>query len=189
MSPEHIPYAGRGGEKLASALDAFELSVKGAVCADFGSATGGFCDCLLRRGAVRVHSVDTCYGQLDWKLRKDPRVEVHERTNALHAKPPEQVELVTIDVGWTPQRLIIPAAESWLRGGGYVVSLLKPIYELRKLRRGRPPRKLEDDHARAICSEVLQTLIDAGHDTRAVTTSPVRGKGGNLEFFLLLLRA
>ncbi|MGC9454281.1 MAG: SAM-dependent methyltransferase, partial [Phycisphaerae bacterium] len=113
MSPEATSYAGRGGEKLASALDAFEISVEGLVCADFGSATGGFCDCLLRRGARRVHAVDTCYGQLDWKLRTDPRVVVHERTNALHAEPAEMVDLATVDVGWTPQRLIIPAVRRW----------------------------------------------------------------------------
>lgn len=186
MSAEHTSYAGRGGEKLASALDAFSLSVEGLICADFGSATGGFCDCLLRRGATKVHSVDTCYGQLDWKVRTDPRVVIHERTNALHAEPPEKVDLVTIDVAWTPQRLIIPAATRWLRPGGRIVSLLKPLYELRKLQRHRPPRTLEDERSRDICREVLEGLEATAEHVRAVATSGLRGKGGNQEFFLLL---
>ena len=102
------PYVSRGGEKLAAALDRFGLDVTGLVCADLGSHVGGFVDCLLRRGAARVHSVDTAYGTLAWKLRRDSRVVVYERTNAMHVSLPEPVDLVTIDVGWTPQVRILP---------------------------------------------------------------------------------
>ncbi len=105
-------FASRAGEKLQFALDQFQISVKDKICADLGSSTGGFVSCLLRNGASKVYSVDTSYGELAWTLRNDPRVIVMERTNALHVQFPEQVDLVTIDVGWTPQALILPKAIS-----------------------------------------------------------------------------
>ncbi len=101
-------YVSRGGEKLAAALDHFKVDVSGRVCADLGSQVGGFVDCLLQRGAVRVYAVDTCYGTLAWKLRRDSRVAVLERTNAMHVSLAEPVDVVTIDVGWTPQCKILP---------------------------------------------------------------------------------
>src|SRR4051812_11330036 len=97
-------FISRAGQKLDHALTAFGVGVGGLVCADLGSNTGGFVDCLLQRGASRVYAVDTGYGVLDWKLRKDPRVVVMERTNAMHVRLPEPVDLVTIDVAWTRQR-------------------------------------------------------------------------------------
>ena len=111
MDEDENDYVSRGGRKLAAALEAFGLDVTGLSCADFGANVGGFTDCLLRRGAARVAAVDTGYGALDWTLRNDPRVQVLERTNALHAEPPaERVDLVTIDVAFTPQRRVVPAA-------------------------------------------------------------------------------
>ena len=101
-------YVSRGGDKLAAALDHFERDVTGRVCADLGSHVGGFVDCLLGRGAARVYAVDTSYGTLAWKLRRDPRVVPLERTNAIHVELIEPVDLVTIDVGWTPQAKILP---------------------------------------------------------------------------------
>ena len=93
----------RAGTKLAHALSSFAFNPAEGVCVDLGSHEGGFVDCLLQHGAPKVHSVDTSYGTLAWKLRQDPRVVIHERRNALHWRPPEPVHLVTIDVGWTPQ--------------------------------------------------------------------------------------
>src|SRR5436309_10496612 len=103
-------FVSRAGQKLEHALAVFGLDVTGATCADLGSNTGGFVDCLLRRGAAKVYAVETGYGVLDWKLRKDPRVVVMERTNAMHVVLPERVRAVTIDVAWTKQRHILPAA-------------------------------------------------------------------------------
>jgi predicted rRNA methylase YqxC with S4 and FtsJ domains len=119
MSPGSRPvlclaHVSRGGDKLAAALDHFELDVARRVCADLGSHVGGFVDCLLQRGAARVYSVDTCYGTLAWRLRRDPRVVVLERTNAMHVSLPEPVDLITIDVGWTPQAKILPNAAGLL---------------------------------------------------------------------------
>ncbi len=182
-------FASRAGEKLAFALDAFEMSVEQAVCADFGCNVGGFTDCLLGRGAAKVYAVDTGYGALAWTLRTDDRVVVMERTNALRCDAPEPVRLVTVDVAWTPQRRIVPAAMRWLDGpDGRVVSLLKPHYELPAARRPKGRTPLADADARAVCRDVCEAL--AGDcDVLAAAASPLRGKGGNVEFLLLLAPA
>src|SRR5881394_1628680 len=111
-------FVSRAGQKLDHALTHFQLDVTGKVCADLGSNTGGFVDCLLRRGAAKVYAIDTGYGALDWKLRRDPRVVAMERTNAMHAVLPEPVSVVTIDVAWTKQRHILPAARRMVSGDG-----------------------------------------------------------------------
>ena len=110
MSDPAKPFVSRAGLKLEHAMQTFGLDAAGKVCADLGSNTGGFVDCLLRRGAARVYAVDTGYGVLEWKLRNDPRVVVMERTNAMHVVLPEKVQIVTIDVAWTRQQRILPAA-------------------------------------------------------------------------------
>ncbi|MGD2108262.1 MAG: SAM-dependent methyltransferase [Phycisphaerae bacterium] len=133
--PASHPYVSRGGEKLAAALDHFQIDVSGVVCADLGSHVGGFVDCLLQRGAAKVYSVDTSYGTLAWKLRRDPRVVVLERTNAMHVSLPEPVNLVTIDVGWTRQAKILPNVAKLLAPSGFVITLIKPQYEC-PVRRG-----------------------------------------------------
>jgi 23S rRNA (cytidine1920-2'-O)/16S rRNA (cytidine1409-2'-O)-methyltransferase len=183
-------FVSRAGDKLNAALDAFGLDVSGATCADFGCNIGGFTDCLLQRGAARVYAVDTGYGALAWKLRKSDRVVVMERTNALRCDVPEPVDLVAIDVAWTPQSLIVPAAARWLKdshaGAGRIVSLLKPHYELAKMRRDRPRRRLADAEAEAVCLEVCRRLAESNCCVTAAMRSRLRGKGGNLEFLLLL---
>ena len=155
MARERRRFVGRAGEKLDAALEGFGLDVRGLACADFGCNVGGFTDCLLQHGAAKVYAIDTGYGKLAWSLRQDGRVVVLERTNALHCPPPETVDLVAIDLGWTPQVLSVPAAKRWLRPGGRIVSLLKPHYELAKLRGRKPHRALSDDEAReafeAVC--------------------------------------
>lgn len=126
MPENENKYVTRSGLKLEHALSVFHVDPTGMVCADLGSHQGGFVDCLLEHGAVRVYSVDTSYGTLAWKLRKDPRVVVMERTNAMHVQLPEPVDLVTIDVGWTPQRHVLPAALRILKDGGRIITLVKP---------------------------------------------------------------
>jgi 23S rRNA (cytidine1920-2'-O)/16S rRNA (cytidine1409-2'-O)-methyltransferase len=131
------PFVSRAGLKLDHALSEFALNVTGRTCADFGCNIGGFTDCLLQRRAAKVYAIDTGYGTLAYSLRVDERVVVMERTNALHAMPPEPVDLVTIDLAWTPQRHAIPAALKWLRADpatatsmAAIVTLVKPHYEL-----------------------------------------------------------
>src|SRR4051812_10816044 len=118
-----MEFVSRAGQKLDHALAVFDLDVKGLICADLGSNVGGFVDVLLQRGAKKVYSIDTGYGVLAWKLRKDPRVVVMERTNAMHANLPEPVQLVTIDVAWTKQKHILPAAKKLLSPEGICVTL------------------------------------------------------------------
>src|SRR3954470_21157040 len=134
-------FVSRAGQKLEHALVKFSIDVHGKVCADLGSNTGGFVDCLLQRGAAKVYAIDTGYGALEWKLRRDPRVVVMERTNAIHATLPEPVQIITIDVAWTRQRIILPAARRMLAEHGDVVTLIKPHYESQpsQLRKGILP--------------------------------------------------
>ncbi|MCD6364615.1 MAG: hypothetical protein J7M14_01945 [Planctomycetes bacterium] len=192
MGQKNGQFVGRAGEKLSAALEGFSLNVSGFICADFGCNVGGFTDCLLQHGAAKVYAIDTGYGKLAWKLRMDPRVVVMERTNALHASPVEAVDLVTVDVAWTPQRLIVPAAMKWLRGDtdgreqGRVVSLLKPHYELAKLQRKRPHRPIDEKHAGAVCLQVCRDLLQNTCLVHSMMKSPLLGKGGNVEFLLML---
>jgi 23S rRNA (cytidine1920-2'-O)/16S rRNA (cytidine1409-2'-O)-methyltransferase len=180
-------FVSRAGEKLDAALDAFGLDVRGWVCADFGCNVGGFTDCLLGRGAAKVFAIDTGYGELAWKLRKDPRVAVLERTNALYCPVSEPVDLVTIDVAWTPQVLAVPSAMRWLKPGGRVVSLLKPHYEAAKMARHKPSSVLTVERAREVCLRVCRELQDkAICQVRAVMQSVLKGKGGNVEFLIEL---
>lgn len=210
------PYVSRGGLKLRHALDTFALNPTSLTAADLGCSTGGFTDCLLQAGAARVFSVDTAYGQLAWTLRKDPRVVVLERSNALHVEPPEPVDLVVLDLGWTPQRLAIPAAMRWLKPGpaSRIISLIKPHYEAsdragqtddetrarRRSRHGPSPRDhgiLPEDQAEAITSRVVESLPTLGVEVLALTKSPILGGAGgrskstttgNAEWLVLLRR-
>lgn len=188
MTEPSEPYASRGALKLAAALDAFRVDPAGRVCADLGCSAGGFTDVLLRRGARRVHAVDTGYGVLAWRLRQDPRVAVHERTNVLRLKLDEPCGLVVVDVGWTRQERVVPVALSLLAPGGDIVSLLKPHYEAPQawLARGvLPPARVDEVVARV----VADLTKAAGVVLAGSLVSPLPGgKGGNVEV-LLHLRA
>jgi len=179
-------YVTRSGLKLEHALGVFGVSPAGLVCADLGSHQGGFVDCLLHHGAVKVYSVDTSYGTLAWKLRIDPRVVVMERTNAMHVELPEPVDLVTIDVGWTPQRHVLPAAASLLKPQGRIISLVKPQYEATEAERVDgvvPEHSLDPVLARA-----RMDIEKTGLALLGETRSPLKGGGGNVEFLFLLAR-
>lgn len=177
-SPE-IRYVSRAGHKLQAALDTFGIEPAGWVCADLGCNVGGFVDCLLQRGAQKVYAVDTGYGTLAYKLRKDPRVEVMERTNAMHVTLPEPVRLITIDVGWTRQHNILPHALTLLAPRGQIVSLIKPHYEADKsLLNGGvlPPEQVD------VVIETVRTRINqAGGQIISLIPSPLLGQKGNNE--------
>ncbi|MEE2681677.1 MAG: SAM-dependent methyltransferase [Planctomycetota bacterium] len=189
-------FVSRAGEKLEHALHTFDLDVADLRCADFGSNVGGFTDCLLQREAGHVIAIDTGYGVLAWKLRSDERVTVLERTNALHAEPPAGgVDLVVIDLAWTPQRLALPAARPWLAEGGRVVSLIKPHYELsedrkHQLQGGFLPQELAPE----VMRETLDSMHELGFSVSDSTQSPLvggkssrkRGVPGNIEYLALL---
>jgi len=192
-------FVSRAGEKLQGALDAFGVHARvvGRVCADFGCNVGGFTDCLLQAGAAKVFAIDTGYGELAWKLRKDPRVAVMERTNALYCDVPEPVDLVTVDVAWTPQRLAVPAALKWLKtgtetkntplDGPLIISLIKPHYEAEKFLGRKPHGVLSPEQASDIASRVCDELAHTFPcRVLGLTPSSLLGKGGNREFLALI---
>ncbi|MFB3890577.1 MAG: SAM-dependent methyltransferase [Phycisphaerae bacterium] len=185
-------FVSRAGQKLDAALAAFGLDVRDFLCADFGCNVGGFTDCLLQRGAAKVYAIDTGYGELAWKLRKDPRVVVMERTNAIYCPVAEMVDLVAIDVAWTPQELIVPAAMKWLKPptpagpGGRIISLLKPHYELARAEGRKPHAAISAERADSVRRDVCLRIEALGCAVRRWVPSPLKGKGGNAEFVLLL---
>ena len=172
-------FVSRAGQKLDHALATFGLDVSGLTCADLGSNAGGFVDCLLRRGAARVYAVDTGYGVLEYKLRRDPRVVVMERTNAMHVVLPEPVGVVTVDVAWTRQRHILPAARRLLSAGGFVVTLIKPHYE------ADPSQLLKvllpESDVDGVVAAVRADVVAAGFELVRTVRSPILGAGGNVE--------
>ena len=182
-----LPYVSRGGLKLAAALDAFGVDPAGWVCGDIGASTGGFTDCLLQRGAVRVYAVDVGYGQLAWSLRQDPRVISIERTNIRHlASLPELVALATVDVSFIGLSLVLPNIVKLLAPGGQIIALIKPQFEVGKGQVGkggvvRDP-KLHD----AAIEKVLAAAVSAGLTPSGVIRSPITGPAGNVEFLAWL---
>ena len=172
-------FVSRAGEKLDYALSVFGIDVTGRVCADFGSNVGGFVDCLLERGAQRVYAIDTGYGALDWRLRRDPRVVVMERTNAMHVELPERVDLVSIDVAWTKQKHILPAARRLLEPTGCVVTLLKPHYEADPARLVKGV--LPEDNLQHVLDAVKRDIQACGLRLLQTVRSPIRGGKGNAE--------
>lgn len=178
-----LPYASRGGFKLAAALDAFGLGVAGWTAADVGASTGGFSDCLLQRGAARVYAIDVGYGQLAWKLRQDPRVVVMERTNARYLDDlPEPVDLATIDVSFISLKLIIPAVLGWLRPGGQIVALIKPQFEAGRELVGKGGVVRDPTVHRAVLVDLTAWAGSQGLGLRGLIRSPITGPAGNIEF-------
>ena len=186
-APDH-PYVGRGGLKLAHALDTFAIAVTGREALDVGASTGGFTDVLLQRGAARVVALDVGHGQLDWRLRNDPRVVVIEHFNARHLTPadlPGSVDIVVIDVSFISLRQILPPVATVLREGADVVALVKPQFEAGRdeVRKGiiRDPAV----HDRVL-AEVTAAGAEVGLTRVGSTPSPITGQKGNVEFLLHL---
>lgn len=178
-------FASRAGDKLDFALTEFGIDPGGLVVADFGSSTGGFVDCLLSRGANKVYSIDTSYGELAWKLRNDKRVVVMERTNAMHVILPEKVDLVTIDTSWTKQIYVLPSAVKSLKPEGLIISLVKLHYESPKkfLLKGR----LKDEKIDEVMSQVENDIRSLNLQILKTARSPILGeKGKNVEMLFLI---
>ncbi len=190
------PFVSRGGLKLRHALEAFGVDVGGMRCADFGCNVGGFTDCLLQRGAAHVIALDTGYGTLAWKLRQNARVKVRERENALHAAVPgeaDRVDLVVIDMGWTPQRLCVPVAVKWLKPAGRIITLVKPHYEVvgtekSLLREG----VLSEEDGERVARRTIEAMSGMGVRVLGDIESPIVGgktKGnvvGNREWLVMV---
>lgn len=176
-------YVSRGGLKLAAALDAFGLDVAGLVCADLGCSTGGFVDCLLQRGAAKVYAIDVGYGQLDLRLRDDPRVVVMERTNARYLEAlPEPIDVVVIDVSFISLALIFPAVDRILAPDGVVVPLIKPQFEAGKQEVGKGGVVRDPKIHRKVLEKVVHDAAASGFQCGGLTASPLTGPAGNHEF-------
>ena len=185
-----LPYVSRGGLKLEAALTGFGIDVDGKICLDIGTSTGGFADCLLQRNALRVHCVDTGAGQIDWKLRTDPRVILHERVNARYlefAEIGEYADLIVCDVSFISVTLLIPALAPLLKPDGDWVILVKPQFEVGRGQVGKGGIVREADLHGKACYRVQQTLSSAGFDSRLMD-SHILGTKGNREFLLHAFR-
>jgi 23S rRNA (cytidine1920-2'-O)/16S rRNA (cytidine1409-2'-O)-methyltransferase len=184
--PDH-PYVGRGGVKLAGALDRFRIDPAGRVALDVGASTGGFTDCLLQRGAARVYALDVGPGQLHYKLAKDPRVVILERLNARNLKPgdiPEPVSLLTVDVSFISLRLVLPPLASLARPDMDLLALVKPQFEVGRREVGKGGIVRDPELHRRVIHEILGTAVAQGLTPRNVCASALPGAEGNREYFL-----
>jgi 23S rRNA (cytidine1920-2'-O)/16S rRNA (cytidine1409-2'-O)-methyltransferase len=183
---EKLQYVSRGGLKLEKALDHFEINVEGKICLDIGSSTGGFTDCLLQRGAQKVHALDVGTGQLDWKLRNDPRVVVREQFNARYLKFEdigEFCDLAVCDVSFISVTLILPTLPSVLRSGAEMVILVKPQFEVGRYDVGKGGIVRDPELHAAACRKVAASAESLGFKTEVIE-SPILGAEGNREFLL-----
>jgi 23S rRNA (cytidine1920-2'-O)/16S rRNA (cytidine1409-2'-O)-methyltransferase len=183
---ERMPYVSRGGLKLAAALEHFEIDVTGRICIDIGSSTGGFTDCLLQRGAARVWAVDVGHGQLDWRLRNDPRVVVLEGVNARYlnlADYPQPFDLAVCDASFISSTLLIPSMVPLLVPGGAMVVLVKPQFEVGREQVGKGGIVRDPVLHQAACDRV-RLAVEALGFRAGIVESPILGAEGNREFLL-----
>lgn len=186
-----LPYVSRGGVKLAAALDDFQLGVTGLTAVDVGASTGGFTDCLLQRGAVRVYAIDVGYGQLAWKLRIDPRVVVLERTNIRYlTQLPDGAlaDLAVIDASFISLALVLPATLRLLQPTAQIVALIKPQFEAGQAEVGKGGVVLEPRVHRRVIEETAALAAGLSLSVAGLTVSPAPGPAGNIEFLIWLQR-
>lgn len=182
---EVMPYVSRGGLKLAAALRQFEVRATEKVCLDVGASTGGFSDCLLQHGAVRVVAVDVGHGQLDWKLRNDPRVEVREQVNARYLQPEdfaERFDVVVLDVSFISLTKILPVLPALLARPATVIPLIKPQFEVGRSEVGKGGIVRDPAAQTRVVREINACAEGLGLEVRGVMDSPILGADGNREF-------
>lgn len=186
------PYVSRGGEKLAKALEFFAIPVRERICLDGGISTGGFTDCLLQAGAKRVYGIDVGYGQVEWRLRNDPRVILRERTNLRHLRPDdlygssESADLGVVDVSFISLTKILPALWQLLQAPREVILLVKPQFEVGKERVGKKGVVRDAQVQADAIAQVLQAAYELGWQYCGLTWSPITGPAGNIEYLLWL---
>ncbi len=189
---EQMRYVSRGGLKLEAALKEFSIDVNSATALDVGASTGGFTDCLLQHGAVKVYAVDVGYGQLAWKLRQDPRVVLIERTNVRELAPsliPEQIDIAVFDVSFISLEKVVPSVTRFLKSGAALITLIKPQFEVGKALVGKGGI-VRDEAARSKAVEKVRKFInEIGLDVKGVIPSPITGQDGNVEYLLYAVRS
>jgi 23S rRNA (cytidine1920-2'-O)/16S rRNA (cytidine1409-2'-O)-methyltransferase len=185
------PYVGRGGLKIEAAIKHFPVDIKDKVILDVGASTGGFTDCLLQHGAGKVIAIDVGYGQLAWKLRQDPRVEVLERTNIRHLKPgdiKEAINAAVIDVSFISLRLVVPPVSDLLLSHAFIIALIKPQFEVGKGKVGKGGVVRDPDLHRDVIQGLADFFRDSGWSVEGHIPSPILGPKGNREFLMYLTR-
>lgn len=192
LKGDDIPYVSRGGLKLEAALEHFKISLEGLVVMDVGSSTGGFTDCMLKKGAKKAYCIDVGYGQLSWSLRNDPRVTLLERTNIRYLtvqKIPDIIDFATIDVSFISLLKVIPIVTGFLRDGGEILALVKPQFEVGKGEVGKGGIIRDEAKRQAAVNSVKAFAEGTGLRVIGAFESPVKGHKGNIEYFLYLRRA
>ena len=186
-----LKYVSRGGLKLEKAMSHFDLTLEGRVCMDVGASTGGFTDCMLQNGAVKVYSVDVGHGQLDWKLRNDPRVVCMEKTNIRYVTP-EQIEepaaFVSIDVSFISLTKVLPPVRELMTEDGEIVCLIKPQFEAGREKVGKKGVVRDPKVHEAVIEKVIDFAATVGLESRELEFSPIKGPEGNIEYLLHLLK-
>ncbi len=189
---KRIPYVSRGGMKLKGGLDYFAIDPTGMVCVDVGASSGGFSDCLLQHGAARMYAVDVAYGQLDWKLRKNPNVIVIERFNARNLTKkqiPEPIDLAVIDASFISLTKLIPPLLPLFRKNASILALIKPQFEIAKEKIGNGGVVRKDELHEEVINSVIAFAKSLHLLVRGVTESPIKGPKGNKEFLIYLTGA
>jgi 23S rRNA (cytidine1920-2'-O)/16S rRNA (cytidine1409-2'-O)-methyltransferase len=180
-------FVSRGGDKLAGALVDFKFDVAGKICADVGASTGGFTDCLVQHGAERVYAIDVGYGQIDYALRQNPRVITIERTNARYIEKLEDpISLVVVDASFISLKLLLPPIKGWLTSQADVIALIKPQFEAGRKEVGKGGVVKDSLIHTRILEEILSFSQNQGFTVRGLTTSPLKGPAGNIEFLMWL---
>jgi 23S rRNA (cytidine1920-2'-O)/16S rRNA (cytidine1409-2'-O)-methyltransferase len=182
-------YVSRGGEKLAAALHSFKIDVNAMICADVGSSTGGFTDCLIQHGAQKVYAIDVGRGVLHWKLRQDPKVVIMEGVNARYLDHlPESIDLVTLDASFISSKVILPVVYNWFQSSiGQVIVLIKPQFEAEKSLSDRGKGVIKDPEVhKQVLFDVLGFARNEGYQVSGLISSPIRGPKGNVEFLAQL---
>ena len=183
------PYVSRGGLKLEKAVNEFGLELSGKVCMDMGASTGGFTDCMLKNGAVKVYAVDVGYGQLDWKLRNDERVVCMERTNVRYLTEneiPDKLDFVSIDVSFISLTKVLPVAYNLTKETGEVVCLIKPQFEAQREQVGKKGVVRDSNVHEQVIEKVIDFSTELGFKVKNLNFSPIKGPEGNIEFLLYL---
>ena len=187
-----LPYVSRGGLKLEKAMEVFDIELSGACCMDIGASTGGFTDCMLQNGAEQVYSVDVGYGQLDWKLRNDPRVVCMEKTNIRYIKPEDidgrLLDFASCDVSFISLEKVLPAVWPLLREGAYMVCLIKPQFEAGREEVGKHGVVRDIQVHRAVIERIWNFSSELGFSIKGLSFSPIKGPEGNIEYLILLLK-
>ncbi|TCK98352.1 23S rRNA (cytidine1920-2'-O)/16S rRNA (cytidine1409-2'-O)-methyltransferase [Natranaerovirga hydrolytica] len=184
-----IPYVSRGGLKLEKAMKAFDIQLKDKVCMDVGASTGGFTDCMLQNGAIKVFSVDVGYGQLDWKLRQNEQVVVMEKTNIRYVTPEDiedTLDFVSIDVSFISLKKVLPAVKALMKETSEIVCLIKPQFEAGREQVGKKGVVRDKKVHKSVVKDIIEFSETIGFHIIGIDYSPIKGPEGNIEYLLYM---